>query len=181
MGESERPHGRSIFHLDNLRFFLPTPEGQGADEFLGLNAGRCLVANGCFDILHPGHLSLFHNVDAIARFYCLRPIIAINSDHSVGMLKGPGRPVVPQKARAELISSLRWPLAVVIFDEPTPIEVMDLLRPPVVVKGAEYRQEDVVRWRDSQVVTVPMEGGWSTTGILGGKHEACSGGRRLDP
>lgn len=183
MGESERPYARSIWNF----FDLVSPIGlslAGAanrTEFLDLNVGRCAVTNGCFDVLHPGHLSLLSSFDYVARMYGLRPVVAINSDVSVRHLKGPSRPIVTQRARAELIVSLRWPFSVVIFDGPSPQELMDLLQPLVVVKGAEYRQEDVVRWRESRVITVPMEGTWSTTGVLKGRDEKSSDSRGLDP
>jgi D-beta-D-heptose 7-phosphate kinase/D-beta-D-heptose 1-phosphate adenosyltransferase len=129
---------------------------------------RCIVANGCFDVLHPGHLSLLQALDYVARAMELVPIVALNSDSSVRALKGPTRPIVPEDARATLITHLRWPLTVVIFDDRTPQLLMDTLRPRVVMKGAEYAADSVVRWSGSQVVTVDMVPQWSTSRIVGG-------------
>lgn len=129
--------------------------------------GRCMVANGCFDGCHPGHLALVASLDTLAFQRKLRPIIALNSDASVKRLKGPGRPIMPQLARASLLNNLKWPMTVVIFDEDTPQRLMDVLRPRAVLKGSEYTPESVVRWRDSEVVTIPMVPNWSTSKILG--------------
>jgi D-beta-D-heptose 7-phosphate kinase/D-beta-D-heptose 1-phosphate adenosyltransferase len=85
----------------------------------------------------------------------------------VRRLKGSSRPVWSQDHRAKLINHLKWPLTVIIFDEDTPQRLMDLLKPPMVLKGSEYTKESVVRYKDSEVITVPMLGEWSTSGILG--------------
>lgn len=138
-----------------------------AQQFLADVQGKCIVANGCFDILHPGHLSLLASLDTIAYQMKLRPIVAINSDLSVRRLKGQGRPVVPEDVRATLINSLKWPLTVVIFSEDTPQFLMDTLQPRAVLKGSEYPTDTVVRWKHSVVVTVPMVPRWSTTKIIG--------------
>jgi D-beta-D-heptose 7-phosphate kinase / D-beta-D-heptose 1-phosphate adenosyltransferase len=129
--------------------------------------GRCAVANGCFDGCHPGHLEIFAHLDTEAYARRLRPIVAINSDSSVRGLKGPGRPLIPQEARATLINNLRWPLTVVIFDEGSVQNLMDFLQPVVVIKGQEYDPKTVVRWKDSEVLRIPMKDSWSTTSLLG--------------
>lgn len=138
-----------------------------AQQFLSDVQGKCIVANGCFDVLHPGHLSLLANLDTIAYQMKLRPIVAINSDGSVRRLKGNTRPIVTDDVRAHLINNLKWPFTVVIFCEDTPQLLMDTLKPRAVLKGSEYAAESVVRWTGSQVITVPMVGTWSTTKILG--------------
>lgn len=129
--------------------------------------GRCVVANGCFDILHPGHLSLLATLDAVALQMKLRPIVALNSDDSVRRFKGERRPIVPVESRAALINNLKWPLTVLVFDESDPQLLMDTLQPQAVLKGAEYPEESVIRWAGSQVITVDMVPCWSTTGIIG--------------
>jgi len=128
---------------------------------------RCIIANGCFDILHPGHLSLLAQLDALAYKMKLRPVVALNSDMSIARLKGPHRPIVPQESRAALLNSLKWPFTVIVFEEDTPQGLMDLLRPPVVLKGSEYPAESVIRWKDSRVIGVDMLPRWSTSRILG--------------
>ena len=148
---------RLVIHFDDLL-------GDGAA--LSLLQENCVVANGCFDVLHLGHLSLLRELDRQARTCAMPAVVALNSDRSVRSLKGPSRPVVPQESRARLLSELRWPFVVVIFDDDTPQRLMDTLRPRVVVKGAEYSADSVIRWVNSMVVTVDMNPGWSTTGIL---------------
>ncbi len=135
-------------------------------ECIGLR-GKFIVANGCFDLLHPGHLSLLATLDTLAYQMKLRPIVAINSDESVRRLKGDRRPIVPQESRSALINNLKWPLTVVIFEDDTPQRLMDTLRPTVVLKGAEYPIESVVKWKDSKVISADMLPHWSTTSIIG--------------
>ena len=151
---------RYTVHLDQLCDQSPPPD-------LFKCIGRCAIANGCFDILHPGHLSLLATLDTEAYRRGLRPIVAINSDISIRRMKGPKRPIVPQESRSLLLNSLKWPFTVVIFEEETPQRLMDLLQPKFVLKGAEYPIGDVVRWEGSEVVTVDMVPRWSTTKIVG--------------
>lgn len=156
---------RMTVHLDDVARSIESdsPREQPYDSWVG----ACMIANGCFDGLHPGHLSLLAHLDSIAYGERLRPLVAINSDESVRRLKGPARPVWPQEMRAKLINHLKWPLTVIIFDEDSPQRLMDLLKPRVVLKGGEYDPASVVRWSGAKVVTVPMLGDWSTSKILG--------------
>ncbi len=103
----------------------------------GLKIG---FTNGCFDILHPGHVSLI----AQARAACDRLVVGLNSDASVTRLKGPGRPIQNETARATVLAALGNVDLVTIFDEATPYEIIDALRPDVLVKGADYTIEEVV-------------------------------------
>lgn len=154
---------RLSYHLYAQKPILPDDH---IDSVIS-SIGNCMVANGCFDGCHPGHLTLIASLDTLAYARKLRPIVAMNSDESIRRLKGPGRPIMPQIARCSLINNLKWPMTVVIFDEDTPQRLMDILRPKVVLKGSEYAPESVIRWRDSEVLTVPMLPNWSTTKILG--------------
>ncbi len=105
------------------------------------NAGRRTVfTNGCFDLLHAGHLSLLHDAARCGDIL----IVAINSDASVRRLKGPTRPIMPEHERAVHLAALACVDAVIIFDEETPLEVLRAIRPDVLVKGQDYRIEDVV-------------------------------------
>ncbi|MBV8568030.1 MAG: D-glycero-beta-D-manno-heptose-7-phosphate kinase [Methylobacteriaceae bacterium] len=123
--------------------------------------------NGCFDILHPGHIALLRG----ARLHCDRLIVAINSDDSVRRLKGPDRPIQNEVARSTVLAALAFVDAVTIFDEDTPEALISRLLPDVLVKGADYAIEDVVG-RDvveahgGRVVLVDLVPNSSTTGIV---------------
>jgi D-beta-D-heptose 7-phosphate kinase/D-beta-D-heptose 1-phosphate adenosyltransferase len=130
----------------------------------GLRVG---FANGCFDLIHPGHVHLL----AQARAACDRLVVALNTDTSVKRLKGPTRPVQNETARATVMASLAPVDLVVLFDEETPIELVRALRPDVLVKGSDYRLEDVVGAAEVQgwggkVVLVDLQQGHSTTGTI---------------
>jgi len=101
---------------------------------------RIAFTNGCFDLLHPGHLSLLKQARASAD----RLVVGLNSDLSVRRLKGPGRPAQGEVARATVLASLKPVDAVIIFEEDTPLELIKALRPDVLVKGADYALQDVV-------------------------------------
>jgi len=123
--------------------------------------------NGCFDILHPGHVSLL----AQARAGCDRLVVALNTDAGVRRLKGPSRPVNPLDGRARVVAALRHVDAVVAFDEPTPLELIRTLLPDVLVKGADYALDqvvgaDVVRAAGGRVLLAALVPGQSTTGIV---------------
>jgi len=130
----------------------------------GLRVG---FTNGCFDLLHPGHLSLLEG----ARAACDRLIVAINSDGSAKRLKGPDRPAQDQAARATVLAALAIVDLVVIFDEDTPVALLEYLRPDVLIKGSDYRLDQVVGAREVQswggrVVLAPFREGFSTTATL---------------
>lgn len=131
-------------------------------------AGRTIAfTNGCFDLVHAGHL---YSLAEAAR-HADELLVAVNSDSSVRALKGAGRPLVPEDARAALLAALRPVSAVTIFAEPTPREVILLVRPDVLVKGSEYGEEDIVGAQDvrswgGDVIRVPMRAGWSTSAII---------------
>lgn len=135
----------------------------------GLRAqGRTIAfTNGCFDLVHAGHLESLRQAAASAD----ELIVALNSDASVRQLKGPGRPILPEPARAALMAALRPVSAVTIFAEPTPLETILLIRPDVLVKGSEYADADIVGAREvvaagGRVLRVPMVPGWSTSQII---------------
>ena len=123
--------------------------------------------NGCFDLLHPGHVSLLRQ----ARAACDRLIVALNSDASVRRLKGESRPVQDQTSRAAVLGSLADVDRLVIFDEETPLSLIEALRPDVLVKGADYALDqvvgaDFVQAHGGRVVLAALEPGHSTTGTL---------------
>lgn len=123
--------------------------------------------NGCFDLLHPGHVSLLGQAHAA----CDRLVVGLNSDASVSRLKGPTRPVQSEAARATVLASLATVDLVVIFGEDTPIEVIRALAPDVLVKGADYTVDkvvgaDIVLARGGSVVLANLVGGCSTTDTI---------------
>lgn len=101
---------------------------------------RVGFTNGCFDLLHPGHVHLLEQ----ARSWCDRLVVGVNADSSVKRLKGPTRPIQPEAARAAVLASLSTVDLVTVFEEDTPIELIKLLRPDVLVKGADYTVDQVV-------------------------------------
>jgi D-beta-D-heptose 7-phosphate kinase / D-beta-D-heptose 1-phosphate adenosyltransferase len=128
---------------------------------------RVGFTNGCFDLLHPGHVMLL----AKARAACDKLIVGLNSDLSVKRLKGPSRPIQNELARATVMASLAPVDLVVLFEQDTPIELIEAIRPDLLVKGADYAEEDVVggsfvRSYGGRVFLVPVEQGHSTTGMV---------------
>lgn len=131
------------------------------------HGARVVFTNGCFDLLHPGHIAL---IRAAAR-QGDKLVVALNSDASVRRLKGPDRPIQNEQARAMLLGALRDVDAVLIFDEDTPLETIMALRPDVLVKGADYKEEDVVggsfvKTYGGRVALVDLVNGQSTTSIV---------------
>jgi D-beta-D-heptose 7-phosphate kinase/D-beta-D-heptose 1-phosphate adenosyltransferase len=123
--------------------------------------------NGCFDILHVGHLAIL----SFARQNCGRLIVAVNSDASVKRLKSPGRPINPETDRAMVLAALTAVDAVVVFDEDTPLTLIQALNPDVLVKGADYRVEDIVGAaevlaRGGKVLRCELVPGRSTTRVV---------------
>ncbi|HEY4175000.1 MAG TPA: D-glycero-beta-D-manno-heptose 1-phosphate adenylyltransferase [Rhodopila sp.] len=130
----------------------------------GLKVG---FANGCFDLIHPGHVRLLSE----ARAACDRLIVALNTDASVKRLKGPTRPLQNEMARATVMASMSPVDLVTLFDEDTPLEMIRALRPDVLVKGSDYTVDQVVGAEDVQswggkVVLVTLREGHSTTGTI---------------
>jgi D-beta-D-heptose 7-phosphate kinase/D-beta-D-heptose 1-phosphate adenosyltransferase len=128
---------------------------------------RVVFTNGCFDLLHVGHVTYLER----ARRYGHRLVVGLNTDRSVASLKGPGRPLIRQDDRARVLAALASVDAVVLFDEDTPLRLIEHLRPDVLAKGADYRLEDVVGAREvkswgGQVALVPLVENHSTTGII---------------
>lgn len=130
--------------------------------------GRKLVfTNGCFDILHAGHVKLLEEAKALGDFL----VVGLNSDASVRRLKGPGRPRNLQADRAAVLSAIRWVDEVIIFEEDTPLELILSIRPDILVKGGDYGpgaivgEAEVLSW-GGQVHRVTLLPGRSTSALL---------------
>jgi D-beta-D-heptose 7-phosphate kinase/D-beta-D-heptose 1-phosphate adenosyltransferase len=138
---------------------------------------RIVVTNGCFDLLHAGHLSLLSQAAKLGDVL----VLAINSDASVRRLKGPERPLVPQAERAALLAALTFVDAVTIFDEDTPLEVLQAVKPHVLVKGGDYQPSEVVGRElleagGGRVVIVPLMPEKSTSSLVARIRGARSSG-----
>jgi D-beta-D-heptose 7-phosphate kinase/D-beta-D-heptose 1-phosphate adenosyltransferase len=130
----------------------------------GLRVG---FTNGCFDLIHPGHVRLL----ARARAACDRLVVALNSDASVRRLKGPERPVQNETARATVMASMASADLVMLFEEDTPERLIRAILPDVLIKGADYTMAqvvgaDIVTAAGGRVVLIPLEQGHSTTNTI---------------
>jgi D-beta-D-heptose 7-phosphate kinase/D-beta-D-heptose 1-phosphate adenosyltransferase len=130
----------------------------------GLRVG---FTNGCFDLLHPGHVELLKR----ARAACDRLVVALNSDASVRRLKGATRPVQNEHARSVVMAAIDSVDLVTLFDEDTPMRLIELLKPDSLIKGADYTLatvvgSDFVASYGGRVILVPIESGHSTTSVI---------------
>ena len=127
---------------------------------------KVVFTNGCFDLLHPGHVRLMDH----ARSHGDKLIVAVNSDKSVSDLKGPTRPILPEHERAELLASLEAVDAVTVFSEETPCPLLEKLLPDVLVKGADWSHwiagREIVEEAGGEVFPLPVEPGYSTTDVV---------------
>jgi rfaE bifunctional protein nucleotidyltransferase chain/domain len=128
---------------------------------------RIVFTNGCFDILHAGHLDLLSKAAMLGDVL----VVGLNSDASVRRLKGAERPVNDEDFRARLLSHLQMVDAVVVFGEDTPLELILMVKPDVLVKGGDYRAEDVVGYSDvidggGHVEIIPLVEGLSTSALI---------------
>ncbi|HZR26069.1 MAG TPA: D-glycero-beta-D-manno-heptose 1-phosphate adenylyltransferase [Vicinamibacterales bacterium] len=126
-----------------------------------------VFTNGVFDILHPGHVRYLQD----ARKLGDRLIVGINSDRSVRQIKGASRPINPESERAEVLRALQCVDDVIVFDEPTPHELIVRVQPDVLVKGADWAADeivgrDVVEAKGGRVVRIAIAEGYSTTAII---------------
>ena len=129
--------------------------------------GKTVVfTNGCYDILHPGHIRLLEQARSLGDVL----ILALNSDAGVGRLKGPGRPIVCEQDRSALAAALAAVDAVAVFDEDTPCELIAAVLPDILVKGADWAHwvagREEVEAAGGRVLTLALEPGCSTTGIV---------------
>jgi D-beta-D-heptose 7-phosphate kinase/D-beta-D-heptose 1-phosphate adenosyltransferase len=129
--------------------------------------GRVVFTNGVFDLLHPGHVRYLQDARALGDAL----VVGVNSDRSVRANKGPARPINGERERAEVLLALACVDAAVVFDEDTPYAIITRIQPDVLVKGADWAEDnivgrDVVERRGGRVVRVTLAPGYSTTSII---------------
>ncbi len=145
---------------------------------------RIVFTNGCFDLIHPGHIALLES----ARRQGDVLVVGLNSDRSIRALKGKGRPILTQRHRAAMLAALECVDHVTIFSEETPLKTIRLLRPDLLVKGADWGADRIVGRREvlswgGRVVRIPLAAGFSTTDLIerlsrAGSGALPAGGRR---
>ena len=123
--------------------------------------------NGCFDLIHPGHISLLH----CAKNECDKLVVGLNSDSSVAKLKGKDRPIQKENARATVLLALKDVDVVIIFNEETPIKLIELIKPDVLIKGGDYKIDEIVgaefiQQNGGRVVLSDYKNGHSTSDII---------------
>jgi len=131
------------------------------------NGKRIVFTNGCFDILHIGHIRYLEDAKSLGDIL----VVGLNSDYSVRILKGPERPILPEKERAEILSGLWCVDYITIFNEPTPLELISLLQPHILVKGGDWTKEttvgrEVVERLGGKVVILPFIEGSSSSNLI---------------
>lgn len=144
--------------------------GESIDRMLAFwrfKSCRIVFTNGCFDILHRGHVEYLAQAAALGDVL----VIGLNTDRSVRAIKGPGRPLQDEKGRALLLASLSFVTAVILFDEETPLRLIEHIMPDILVKGGDYKPagivgHDIVTAAGGRVVTVDLVKGYSTSGII---------------
>ena len=151
----------------NRKSPIPAGELETWAAELRSDGKRIVFTNGCFDLIHPGHLALLAAAAEMGDVL----VVGINSDESVRRLKGTSRPVYPEGERAEILLALRWVDDVTVFDEDTPLETIQRIRPDVLVKGSEYGEGEIVgekflRSYSGRTVRVPMRGGYASSEII---------------
>ena len=151
-------------YLKKIRTLQETKEECDRQKALGK---KVVFTNGCFDILHPGHVRYLNAARDMGDYL----VVAINSDRSVKEIKEPGRPIVPEESRAEMVASLGCVDGVLIFDEDDPLKVIKYLLPDVLVKGGDWKEgdiigADVVKEAGGEVHRIPFESGFSTTELI---------------
>ncbi|MEW5977554.1 MAG: D-glycero-beta-D-manno-heptose 1-phosphate adenylyltransferase [Acidobacteriota bacterium] len=128
---------------------------------------RIVFTNGCYDLLHPGHVHFLSQARQLGDAL----VVGVNSDRSVREIKGPARPILTQEERCQILSGLASVDFVVIFDEPTPLDLISALRPDVLVKGGDWGLHEIVGREQveaggGRVVTLPFLPGFSTSAIV---------------
>ncbi len=149
---------RKIKNISQMKKIMVRLKAQGK---------KIVFTNGCFDILHVGHVRYLNKAKKLGDIL----VVGLNTDRSVKSIKGENRPIVPEKERAEVISALEFVDYVILFDEPDPLRLIEALKPDVLVKGADWSKgrivgREIVENLGGRVVRVPMVPGASSTGVI---------------
>jgi D-beta-D-heptose 7-phosphate kinase/D-beta-D-heptose 1-phosphate adenosyltransferase len=121
-----------------------------------------VFTNGCFDILHKGHIKYLKKSKELGDYL----IVAINADQSVQKLKGKNRPINNQEDRALVLEAIKYVDKVIVFNEDTPYQLIKKIKPDIITKGGDYTEKEVVGNDIAKVVIIPYVDGYSTTGIV---------------
>jgi len=140
---------------------------RGILEGLKAKGKRIVFTNGCFDLLHIGHIRYLEKAKSLGDIL----VVGVNSDRSVQRLKGPDRPILPEEERAEILSGLGCVDYATVFDEPTPLDLISSLRPHILVKGGDWAKEttvgrEVVEKLGGEVIILPFVEGSSTSNLI---------------
>lgn len=150
-----------------MRHFIPLPQAQITIGQWRNNGNRIVFTNGCFDLLHPGHIDYLDRAAKLGN----KLIVGLNDDDSIRRLKGESRPINPLQDRIIMLAALRAVALVVPFSEDTPLHLITALRPDVLVKGGDYRPDDivgasVVRQNGGEVIVMPFLEGYSSSKLI---------------
>jgi D-glycero-beta-D-manno-heptose 1-phosphate adenylyltransferase len=154
--------------MDDYRDKIQSLEGLKRElDRIRAPGGRVVFTNGCFDLIHPGHVRYLWKARRLGDYL----VVALNSDRSVRSIKGPSRPVMDQGARSEVVAALEFVDGVIVFDEDTPLRVIEYLLPNVLVKGGDWSEDrivgaDVVKRSGGEVRVIPFVEGFSTTAVV---------------
>jgi rfaE bifunctional protein nucleotidyltransferase chain/domain len=121
-----------------------------------------VFTNGCFDLFHAGHLKILKEAKKLGT----ELHVGINSNFSVAILKGLNRPIISEEYRLEIVKAIKYVDRVYLFDEPTPIKLIEEIKPDIIVKGGDYNKEDVVGSNLAEVIIVPLMKNVSTSNII---------------
>ncbi len=123
---------------------------------------KIVFTNGCFDLFHAGHVNLLYNAKKLGGLL----YVGLNSDKSILQIKGPDRPIIPEDQRFEMLTACKYVDQVFLFDEPTPIKLIENIMPDIIVKGGDYKPQDVVGAHLAKVVIIPLLSNISTSTII---------------
>jgi D-glycero-beta-D-manno-heptose 1-phosphate adenylyltransferase len=161
-----RPNLHPLIHWKSVARLYTREELVSQRERWRREGMTVVFTNGCYDLLHPGHIRLLEQARSLGDVL----ILALNSDASVRLSKGPNRPMIPQTDRSTLAAALEAVDAVALFDEETPRELIAAVLPDILVKGADWSHfiagREEVEAAGGKVVAIPLEPGFSTTNIV---------------